>query len=264
VQIVLRLYKSPAEVLLGFDVDCVGVGYNGTDVVCLPRTRRAIINRYNIADPTRQTYRTNTYEYRLWKYSQRGFAVAVPGLVRKSVNPEVYTKKYSELKGFSKLLFFEVRENQSNISVALNYKGRWLENKGFKTTREDYNRVESLNTLNQDVISLLNDYNDGLLLNYVPGRTATDFYTELYTKACACETSIAVGTNIKSLCFAFGWSLSSIWDTEKFKLISAKGNRERAASFVWNIPQKIHFIGSLGEYIQSLPDVDDDWFKDVF
>lgn len=52
--------------------------------------------------------RTNSYEYRLWKYSKRGFAVAVPGLVKKRISGEVFTKTYSELQGFSRLLFFEV------------------------------------------------------------------------------------------------------------------------------------------------------------
>eukprot|EP01126_Amoeba_proteus_P003905 TRINITY_DN11316_c0_g1_i8.p1 TRINITY_DN11316_c0_g1~~TRINITY_DN11316_c0_g1_i8.p1 ORF type:complete len:499 (-),score=83.56 TRINITY_DN11316_c0_g1_i8:502-1998(-) len=99
VQVILRLYQSPAEILLGFDVDCVGVGYNGDRVFCLPRARRAINYRYNIADPSRQTYRTNSYEYRLWKYSRRGFAVAVPGLVRNKINPNIYTKSYADLKG---------------------------------------------------------------------------------------------------------------------------------------------------------------------
>jgi hypothetical protein len=39
VQIVLRLYDSPTEVLLGFDVDCCCVGYDGTSVWALPRVR---------------------------------------------------------------------------------------------------------------------------------------------------------------------------------------------------------------------------------
>jgi len=29
IQIILRLYKSPAEILMGFDVDCCAVGYDG-------------------------------------------------------------------------------------------------------------------------------------------------------------------------------------------------------------------------------------------
>ena len=39
VQIVLRLYDSPTEVLLGFDVDCCCVGYDGQHVWALPRVR---------------------------------------------------------------------------------------------------------------------------------------------------------------------------------------------------------------------------------
>jgi hypothetical protein len=70
VQLVLRLYRSPAEVLLyvwpsrcagperawtnparagsGFDLDVVAVGFDGRRVYCLPRARRALVNRYNI------------------------------------------------------------------------------------------------------------------------------------------------------------------------------------------------------------------------
>jgi hypothetical protein len=42
IQVVLRLYHDPAEVLLGFDIDSCCVGYNGTHVYCLPRWQRAI------------------------------------------------------------------------------------------------------------------------------------------------------------------------------------------------------------------------------
>jgi hypothetical protein len=68
------------------------------------RDREGGGRRRNFLPPSR----TNSYEYRLWKYSNRGFGVGVPGLVRRRINPEVYTKGYAELSGFSKLLFFEV------------------------------------------------------------------------------------------------------------------------------------------------------------
>lgn len=32
IQIILRQYKSPAEILMGFDVDCCSVGYDGKNV----------------------------------------------------------------------------------------------------------------------------------------------------------------------------------------------------------------------------------------
>lgn len=136
-------------------MDCVGVGYDGKRVYCLPRTRRALNHKYNITDPTRQTYRysdlsvvvltvsrTNSYEFRLWKYSKRGFAVAVPGLVRKRINPDVFTKSYSMLSGFSKLLFFEVREHHQDIEKFRKYKMRYSEERGFRCTFEDLNKED--------------------------------------------------------------------------------------------------------------------------
>lgn len=37
-QVILRLYRTPAEVLLGFDIDSCCVGYDGTDVWCMERS----------------------------------------------------------------------------------------------------------------------------------------------------------------------------------------------------------------------------------
>jgi hypothetical protein len=48
--VILRLYKSPAEVLLGFDIDSCCVGYDGTDVWCQERFRRALTKRYNLVN----------------------------------------------------------------------------------------------------------------------------------------------------------------------------------------------------------------------
>ncbi len=76
IQIILRIYKSPAEVLMGFDVDSCCVGYDGKQVYCLPRARRAINTRMNLVDVDRQS---TTYEVRLFKYAKRGFRVGVPG-----------------------------------------------------------------------------------------------------------------------------------------------------------------------------------------
>ena len=45
-----RLYKSPAEVLMGFDIDSCAVCYDGTTVWALNRARRALNKQYNIVD----------------------------------------------------------------------------------------------------------------------------------------------------------------------------------------------------------------------
>ncbi|PRP82161.1 hypothetical protein PROFUN_10432 [Planoprotostelium fungivorum] len=77
IQIVLRLYKSPAEVLMGFDVDSCAVGFDGVKVWMDPRCARALKYEINLIDLTR---RSPSYEYRLHKYAKRGFSVGVPGL----------------------------------------------------------------------------------------------------------------------------------------------------------------------------------------
>jgi len=61
---------------MGFDIDSCTFGYDGERVWTLPRGRRALNKRYNLIDLSR---RSLTYEYRLQKYSKRGFRVMVPG-----------------------------------------------------------------------------------------------------------------------------------------------------------------------------------------
>lgn len=77
IQVINRLYFSMEHVLLGFDIDACCVGYDGKNVVALPRAIRAIQTRTNLVDPSRQS---TTYETRLTKYAKRNFAIAVPGL----------------------------------------------------------------------------------------------------------------------------------------------------------------------------------------
>lgn len=72
VQFVTRIYRSPAEVLTGFDLDSCSVGFDGEKLMCTTRFARSLATRCNYVDLTR---RSLTYEYRLWKYSRRGFAV---------------------------------------------------------------------------------------------------------------------------------------------------------------------------------------------
>ena len=185
VQIVLRLYKTPAEVLLGFDLDCVGVGFDGTDVWALPRARRAVNYRMNVADPSRQTYRTTSYEYRLWKYryqyhkdffnfcSKRGFAVGVPGFQPQYVNVGIYDRKYSDLKGFAKLLYLQEREfhvKAIKLYTGINSQYRnslkyFIENSdcytrhGYKYQADRIAGTESLSSLVYELRKHVEDYN---------------------------------------------------------------------------------------------------------
>jgi ankyrin repeat protein len=104
IQIVLRLYNSPAEILMGFDVDSCAVGFDGKDVYTCPRTALAIATQTNVVDMSR---RSPSYEMRLAKYAQRGFEVVVPGLDRGKVDPFLYEKRFEHTKGLARLLLLE-------------------------------------------------------------------------------------------------------------------------------------------------------------
>ena len=86
VQIVLRLYSSPAEVLAGFDVDVACYAYDGDRVWANPRAIVSMMRQSNTVDMTR---RSPSYEVRLAKYSSRGFEVYIPGLKRSEIDPTV-------------------------------------------------------------------------------------------------------------------------------------------------------------------------------
>lgn len=88
IQVVLRLYDSPAEVLYGFDVDCCCCCYDGREVWLTPRCLRALESMTNILNPLHAWPKRAAYELRLAKYSMRGFAVAIPGLDRSRIEKE--------------------------------------------------------------------------------------------------------------------------------------------------------------------------------
>ena len=106
IQIVLRLYQSPAEVLLGFDVDCCCVGFDGYTVRALPRALRALRLGYVVCNPLHSWPNQPTYELRLAKYASRGFAVAVPGLNLAEIDLLQATSQgsLSQLRGVARLL----------------------------------------------------------------------------------------------------------------------------------------------------------------
>ena len=88
VQIVLRLYQSPAEILAGFDVDAPCCAFDGQRVYANPRAIVAMMRQCNTIDVTR---RSPSYEVRLSKYSTRDFEVYVPQLNRADIDPTVST-----------------------------------------------------------------------------------------------------------------------------------------------------------------------------
>ena len=113
IQIILRLYSSPAEILMGFDVDSCSCGFDGKQVYMTPRCHQALIRQMNTIDVTR---RSPTYELRLAKYADRGFEVEVPMLKRENVDPMIFEKPWDDVRGLAKLLLLEKLRTPGRIN----------------------------------------------------------------------------------------------------------------------------------------------------
>ncbi len=77
IQIILCLHKSPAEVLLHYDLNCVCVGYNGKDVLCLPKFVIGMKYKTNFLDSSMDT-QDKFQIMRVYKYAGRGFSTSLP------------------------------------------------------------------------------------------------------------------------------------------------------------------------------------------
>ncbi|KAF7122286.1 hypothetical protein CNMCM5793_000243 [Aspergillus hiratsukae] len=104
VQIVLRIYKSLAEILTGFDVDCSCAAYDGRQVYLAPRAVGAFVTQINHVDLSR---RSPSYENRLSKYARRGFEVFWPSLDRSKVDPTIFERSFTRTLGLARLLVLE-------------------------------------------------------------------------------------------------------------------------------------------------------------
>ena len=105
-QFIFRLYKSPAEIVYGFDVDCCGFLYDGTNVYATERAYYAWKNKINHFDFDRMS---KSYSYRLAKYSGRGFKIWLPFFDERKVNLEKMLSKievgYRTDKKFEELIY---------------------------------------------------------------------------------------------------------------------------------------------------------------
>ncbi|EOD27048.1 hypothetical protein EMIHUDRAFT_236138 [Emiliania huxleyi CCMP1516] len=113
VQIVLRLYESPSEVLHGFDVDPCAVAFDGEGLHALPRAIEALRTGYGVLNPLHAWPTEPTYELRLAKYAGRGFAVAVPGLQWHLVDRKAVNAALVDLKGLSRLLLLDAERSRA-------------------------------------------------------------------------------------------------------------------------------------------------------
>ncbi|KAL0222515.1 hypothetical protein RCL1_002369 [Eukaryota sp. TZLM3-RCL] len=77
IQVILRLYNSISEIIHGFDIGSSAVAFNGNEVYLTSLSKLSYMYKINVVDTTR---RSTTYERRLRKYFDRGFAIVFPNL----------------------------------------------------------------------------------------------------------------------------------------------------------------------------------------
>lgn len=94
-QVILRLYRSPSEIIHGFDVDCCSIGYDGKDIWITQRALFAITSGYNTVNFNRLS---PSYGHRLAKYGAKGMAVKVPDFTRDKVNLSKMAEYFEEYK----------------------------------------------------------------------------------------------------------------------------------------------------------------------
>ena len=91
--VVLQVVENVTELLRQFDVDCAAVAFESATrkTYMSPRAKRAFESGCNVLD---SRFNSPTYPERLWKYANRGFAVAVPGLDTHLVSPNIAKDNY--------------------------------------------------------------------------------------------------------------------------------------------------------------------------
>jgi len=151
IQVILRLYSDRQQVLLGFDLDSCCCGFDGTKFVYTPRFYNAMMTNTNIVDPERQSL---TYAYRLKKYSSRGFAVAIPGIVYDDIykflkTPDTYSGVGKIIAMLNRHITLADKINynlfqQSDYDTTFSDRGCFLSNVNYVITKLDDDEKSSI------------------------------------------------------------------------------------------------------------------------
>ncbi|CAB9498535.1 SH3KBP1-binding protein 1 [Seminavis robusta] len=156
VQIVLRIYDSPTEVLIGFDVDCCCCCYDGRNVWVSPRWISAVRSGVNVLNPLHAWPNKPSYELRLAKYANRGFEVLVPGLHRCPVDyKRIPSSDLADLKGMSR--FLKVASEMDSAAPFTGYIYRRDEQTRWRRLRTERPRTP------REVPTLKSEYVDNVL-----------------------------------------------------------------------------------------------------
>lgn len=147
IQFILRLYRTPAEVVIGFDLDASGCCYHMGKFFCTPRALHSMKTMRLRVDIDRMS---ETYAYRLVKYGiKKGFSIWIPiPLTVTHLNESllIYSDQFKSIRS--------KRLNDSLIGLLVHqYHQRRITNRadGDGIIFSDYCEIE--NELDQDVKS---------------------------------------------------------------------------------------------------------------
>lgn len=176
-QLILRIYKSPAEIVYGFDLDCVGILWDGKYLWATERAIYAIQNMVNWVDPNRAS---PSYIHRLSKYMKRGFEIKLPLLDTNFIDFDAIESYWKKLVDTSKAIYNDDERRTG-------YQQRMLGNINYKYSRQlelpKSHLVSSMSYLqvlkNQ---KLVNNLEKVLEYNYMVKRSKDNtWYSSYYT-----------------------------------------------------------------------------------
>jgi hypothetical protein len=114
IQIILRLYSTPSEILHGFDLGSSAVGFDGTNVYFTSLSKFSFENMVNIMDCSR---RSTTYENRLIKYFDDGFNIVIPNLDTRKLRTCYHKYGLNEVCELPYMIFSYHSINGKSINV---------------------------------------------------------------------------------------------------------------------------------------------------
>ena len=119
----LHVVENVTELLRQFDVDCAAVAFEPATgkAYMSPRAKRAFESGCNILD---SRFNSPTYAERLWKYANRGFAVAVPGLDMHLVSPNIAKDNYVFVQDKNILLKLDKMGRFGSNQTSVQFDGR--------------------------------------------------------------------------------------------------------------------------------------------
>lgn len=98
---ILRLYKSPAEIIYGFDLNSSKFLYDGKNVYCSEGGKYSYDNKINYFDLDRVS---SSYPYRLAKYKRRGYKIVLQNFDKDKINKDAIIKYFNMKPDISKIL----------------------------------------------------------------------------------------------------------------------------------------------------------------